>query len=204
MEERDPGTHRPRRLWPFIAAAIAVVGVFVAIVLVAGRPARSEEAAGSGLPRDASAAEPAHDEHATDASPVDATVATPPIDSAIDGTEVTTVALVCRPAKLACTAELSETPQHDQTFEVRAHFTASDPSITSLIAGGTLDGRLEVRDKRSHALLKEVLAPIERDGSWRSSLRLPGGTYHAHIDLVRLGSELDSATLDDLTIRSAR
>ena len=111
------------------------------------------------------------------------------------------VALACRARFFECTASMTPNPTVGTSFGIDLVLVGRDSVHTKLLADGKLAGRIEMKDKRTHAIVHEATAAFDPEGRWTMTVRLDRAlTYHVHVDLLDQGRELDSANLPDLTV----
>ncbi len=196
-DDIEPPVRRRGILWVALALAVAIGGVAMFLALRGGH---GGAAVSDGGPSENPAAVVA-DARVTDAliPPVDASVP-PPVDALIDAARAMET-ITCTSRLFDCTATMSASPKVREPFDVTLVLVGHDPVHARLLATGKLAGRIELKDKRTHAGVHEATAAFDAQGRWTMSLRLERAiSYHVHVDLLDGGREIDSAKLPDLAV----
>ena len=179
----------PRRwIVPVVLAGLALTATVVVIIVILARPGGGTTSA----PRDAGlvttairdATGSAAGSIAIDAGASAATV--PGATFAINGHGFAGT-LVARPA----------IPIAGQPEELTVELGTLEPGLRAAAAAGRLTASIELRYYKDHSLVEESHHVLDSEGRFTVTPRLPhSARYHAHIDLLVDGKEVDHARID--------
>jgi len=115
------------------------------------------------------------------------------------------VMVACMAHLFTCTASLTPAPTAATPFTIEIDLVPTAAAATKALALGSLAGRLEIRDKRTHTTVDVETTAVDPQGHWSRSIQLEQAiAYHVHVDILESGREIDEAKLADLTVTAAK
>ena len=72
--------------------------------------------------------------------------------------------ITCASRLFECTATMTASPKLGEPFEVSLALVGHDPVHARLLGTGKLEGRIELKDKRTHVVVHEATAAFDAEG----------------------------------------